>query len=333
MILGVSGPYGAGKTIVVSFLVERSFVALSLSDVLRDELKKRGEVETRERMISLGNELRESEGFDALAKRLIGFLKPDRNYVIDSIRHPAEVETLRRASDRFRLIWIDAEAETRIGRLSARGRSGDPRTSADLQRLEGREMSSEDPAGQQLLAVRAMADDIVRNDGSVEALYQAVQEILRRNAYFERPGWDDYFMSVARVVASRSNCVKRKVAAVVTIDRRIVSTGYNGTPRGVRNCNEGGCPRCNAFGPGGVDLAECVCSHGEENAITQAAYHGVSLRGATLYTTYCPCLLCTKMIINAGIAEVVYNADYPMGGISLALLREAGVKTRQTSLQ
>ena len=112
----------------------------------------------------------------------------------------------------------------------------------------------------------------------------------------ERPGWDEYFMSIARMVSSRSNCVKRRVGAVIALDRRIISTGYNGTPRGARNCNEGGCPRCNAFAPGGADLGECLCSHAEENAITQSAYHGVSVRGATLYTTLCPCLMCTKMI-------------------------------------
>jgi dCMP deaminase len=139
-------------------------------------------------------------------------------------------------------------------------------------------------------------------------------------------------MSIARVVASRSNCVKRKIAAVITLDKRIISTGYNGTPRGTRNCNEGGCPRCNDFAPSGTQLGECLCSHGEENAITQAAYHGVTLRGATLYTTHCPCLLCTKMMINAGIIEVVYNADYPLGDVSLGLLREAGVKVRQVGL-
>ena len=139
-------------------------------------------------------------------------------------------------------------------------------------------------------------------------------------------------MSIARVVAMRSNCVKRKVAAVLTLDRRIISTGYNGTPRGVRNCNEGGCPRCNSFAPRGTNLDDCLCSHAEENAITQAAYHGVSVRGATLYTTLCPCSMCTKMIINSGVAEVVYNADYPVGGVSLRLLREAGVKVRQLEL-
>jgi dCMP deaminase len=108
--------------------------------------------------------------------------------------------------------------------------------------------------------------------------------------------------------------VKRKVAAVITRDRRIISTGYNGTPRGTLNCNEGGCPRCNSFAEGGTALDECLCSHGEENAITQAAYHGVILKGGTIYTTMSPCLMCTKMIINAGLDEVVYNTGLPRSG-------------------
>ena len=93
-----------------------------------------------------------------------------------------------------------------------------------------------------------------------------------------------------------------------------------------------GCPRCNSFAEGGTRLDECLCSHGEENAITQASYHGVSVRGGVLYTTFCPCLMCTKMIINAGIEEVAYNAAYPLGDLSLKLLREAGVKVRQVAL-
>ena len=93
--------------------------------------------------------------------------------------------------------------------------------------------------------------------------------------------------------------------------KSIVSTGYNGTPRGARNCNEGGCPRCNDLAPGGTSLGDCLCSHGEENAITQAAYHGVSLRGGTLYTTFSPCLQCTKLIINAEdfVSAMAVGAD------------------------
>ena len=332
MILGVSGLNGSGKGEVVRFLEARSFYALSLSDVIRDELRARGLEETRERMIATGRELRAGEGPGALAERLARRLVADRNYVIDSVRHPAEVQALRARTGRFRLLWVEAAAGTRLARIRERARPGDPTSLEELRRLEGQELGSADPAAQQLLAVRDLADLRVHNDASLAELHAALQEVLERSLGFERPSWDEYFLSIARVVASRSNCVKRKVAAVITRDRRIISTGYNGTPRGTRNCNEGGCPRCNAFAEGGTRLDECLCSHGEENAITQAAFHGVSVRGGTLYSTFSPCLMCTKMIINAGIEEVAYNAAYPLGEVSLALLREAGVKVRQVQL-
>jgi dCMP deaminase len=332
MILGVSGLNGSGKGEVVRFLTQRSFYALSLSDVIRDELARLGVAETRERMIETGRALRAAEGEGALAARLAARLAPDRNYVIDSVRHPAEVEGLRSRTSRFKLIWVDADEATRFERIRSRARPGDPSSLEELRAFEARELGSADPAAQQLLAVRELADFRVRNDGTVEELERAIQEILQDNLFFERPSWDEYFLSIARVVASRSNCVKRRVGAVIAVDRRIVSTGYNGTPRGVRNCNEGGCPRCNRFGESGAGLDQCLCSHAEENAITQAAYHGVSVRGGTLYTTFSPCLQCTKMIVNAGLDEVAYNAHYPLGDVSLALLREAGVKIRQVRL-
>jgi dCMP deaminase len=282
MILGISGLNGAGKGEVVRFLEQRSFHPLSLSDVIREELRSKGLDETRDRMIEAGTALRAAEGPGVLAMRLVRSFEPDRNTVIDSVRHPAEVEVLRRHTDALRLIWVTAADETRLTRIRARGRGGDPTTLEEQQSF-----------------------------------------------FFERPSWDEYFMSIARMVASRSNCVKRKVGAVIALDRRIVSTGYNGTPRGTRNCNEGGCPRCNTFARSGSSLGDCLCSHGEENAITQAAYHGISVRGGTVFTTLCPCLICTKMIINSGINEVAYNAHYPMSEVPLALLREAGVKVRQ----
>jgi dCMP deaminase len=131
------------------------------------------------------------------------------------------------------------------------------------------------------------------------------------------------------VAASRSNCLKRKVAAIIVREKRIISTGYNGTPRGTQNCNEGGCPRCNNLATSGTNLDECLCSHGEENAIVQAAYHGVPLTGATIYSTFAPCLMCAKMIINSGIREVVYNKDYPLNSSAFSLFSEAGVIVRK----
>ena len=125
-----------------------------------------------------------------------------------------------------------------------------------------------------------------------------------------RPDWDTYFMEIAHVVATRANCSRRKVAALIVADRRIISTGYNGTPRGVTNCFEGGCPRCSGTAPSGTSLEECICVHAEQNAICQAAYHGISVAGSTIYVTISPCLTCAKLIINAGIREVVYGGDY-----------------------
>jgi dCMP deaminase len=146
---------------------------------------------------------------------------------------------------------------------------------------------------------------------------------------FERPGWDSYFMQIAHIVGRRGNCIRRKVAAVIVKDRRIISTGYNGTPRKIENCFEGGCPRCAGASGTGEKLDECICSHAEENAIVQAAYHGISVAGGTLYCTLSPCLTCTRMIINAGISEVVYDSEYCFTDQARELLRVAGVVCRQ----
>lgn len=145
----------------------------------------------------------------------------------------------------------------------------------------------------------------------------------------QRPDWDEYFMDIAHVTARRSNCLRRHVAAVIVRDRRIVSTGYNGTPRGIKNCSDGGCARCGSDAPSGSALGECICCHAEENAIVQAAYHGIAVKGGTLYCTTSPCLMCTKMIINAGLSEVVYEHEYHFTEQAQALFAEAGVLCRQ----
>ena len=145
----------------------------------------------------------------------------------------------------------------------------------------------------------------------------------------DRPDWDTYFMDIAHVVARRSNCRRRQVAAVIVLEKRIISTGYNGTPRGIKNCYEGGCPRCSSDSASGTHLGDCVCSHAEENAIVQAAYHGIAVRGGVLYSTISPCLLCAKMIINAGIVEVIYEHEYHFTEQVKALFGEAKIACRQ----
>ncbi|ROV96327.1 hypothetical protein VMCG_07662 [Cytospora schulzeri] len=144
-----------------------------------------------------------------------------------------------------------------------------------------------------------------------------------------RPSWDNYFMSLASLAAQRSNCMKRRVGCVVVShNRRVISTGYNGTPRGIRNCSDGGCPRCNQGLGRGQALATCLCIHAEENALLEAGRDRLR-EGAVLYCDTCPCLTCSIKIAQVGISEVVYAYRYSMDEETAAVFKEAGVKLRQ----
>ena len=333
MIIGLTGRNGSGKGEAVRFLQYKSFYPYSLSDVIREEVRMRGMEITRERLIEVGTDLRTQGGTAILAERILEKIEGDKNYVIDSFRHPDEVKAFK-ARDDFSLIFVDATPEVRFQRVRDRGRERDATTVEEFLEVEGREVAGEDWHGQQLEAVEKIADFTISNNGSLGILQDDISELLKGlMRKVDRPDWDEYFMKLAKVASLRSNCVKRKVAAVIVRDKRVISTGYNGTPRGTKNCYEGGCPRCNNLADSGTHLEECLCSHGEENAITQAAYHGASVKEAVLYTTFAPCLTCTKMIINAGIVEVVYNQDYPLNETSFALFREAGVEFRQHQVE
>jgi dCMP deaminase len=332
MIIGLTGKNASGKGEVAKFLESRGFHYDSLSDVLRQELKRRHLTPTRDHLTHVGNELREKYGPSILAERILKKLVESQNYVVDSFRNPAEIEAFHQRED-FVLWAITASPQTRFKRITARARENDPQTFKDFLAVEKREAANADPNKQSLDACEKLANTKITNDSTLlrlgERLTEHLKNVLKK---VKRPSWDSYFMHIARNVASRGNCLKRKVAALIVKDGRIISTGYNGTPRNTKNCFQGGCPRCNAVGPSGQNLGDCYCSHGEENAIVQAAYHGISIKGSTLYTTFCPCLLCTKMIINAGVTEVVYNQEYPLAGPAQSLLKEAGVKIRKVIL-
>ncbi|HCU38002.1 MAG TPA: cytidine deaminase [Armatimonadetes bacterium] len=142
----------------------------------------------------------------------------------------------------------------------------------------------------------------------------------------ERPAWDDYFMEITHVVAKRSTCLRRHVGAVLVRDRRILTTGYNGPPKGLEHCGElGGCYREQLGVPSGQRQEICRAVHAEQNAIVQAAVHGVKLDEATLYLTTQPCVTCAKMLINANVTRIVYEGPYP-DELAVRMLTEAGVE-------
>jgi dCMP deaminase len=140
-----------------------------------------------------------------------------------------------------------------------------------------------------------------------------------------RPSWDEYFMEIAELVAKRSTCLRRHVGAVLVRDKRIIATGYNGAPANLPHCLEVGCLRQQQAIPSGQRHELCRGIHAEQNAIIQAALYGTSTKDSTLYVTHQPCVLCAKMLINAGIVRVVYGGDYP-DEAAAQLLDEAGIK-------
>jgi len=144
-----------------------------------------------------------------------------------------------------------------------------------------------------------------------------------------RPSWDEYFIEITKVVSKRSTCLRRKVGAVIVKDKRILSTGYNGAPSGLKHCGQlGGCLREQMHVPSGERHELCRGLHAEQNAIIQAAVHGVSIKNSVLYCTTHPCIICAKMIINSGIKEIVILASYP-DKEAKKILKESGIKVRK----
>ena len=143
-----------------------------------------------------------------------------------------------------------------------------------------------------------------------------------------RPTFDEYFMKIAWIVSSRSTCLRRRVGAVLVKDNHILSTGYNGAPKGFKHCKETGCVREQMNVPGGQRHELCRGLHAEQNAIIQAAVFGVPVKGATLYITHFPCSVCAKMIVNAEIREVSYVEYYP-DELSQQILKESNIKVRK----
>jgi dCMP deaminase len=144
----------------------------------------------------------------------------------------------------------------------------------------------------------------------------------------KRPSWDQYFMNITRQVSQRSTCLRRTVGAILVRDKRILTTGYNGAPRGFKHCGEVGCLREEKNVPAGERHELCRGLHAEMNALLQAAIYGVRIEGATLYSTTYPCSLCVKMLINAGITEIVTLEDYH-DELAKEMIAQAGIRVRR----
>lgn len=147
----------------------------------------------------------------------------------------------------------------------------------------------------------------------------------------KRPSWDEYFMEVAHLVSKRATCHRRSVGAVLVKEKKILATGYNGAPSGLKHCTDMTCLRQKLNIPSGQRHELCRGLHAEQNVILQAALHGVSTKGSSLYITNQPCVICVKMLINAGIREIIICGVYP-DELAGQFLKEAKIKVRKVAM-
>ena len=151
---------------------------------------------------------------------------------------------------------------------------------------------------------------------------------MKKKEIYRRPSWDEYFLEVACLVSKRSTCLRRRVGAVLVKDRKILATGYNGAPSGIKHCIDTGCVREKLKIPSGQRHELCRGLHAEQNVLLQAALYGISTAGSALYVTNQPCVICAKMLINAGIRELVVSGAYP-DILAVKFLKEAGIRIRK----
>ncbi|ODQ76925.1 hypothetical protein BABINDRAFT_173074 [Babjeviella inositovora NRRL Y-12698] len=305
MLIGVSGPVASGKTEIARYLTFQGFLFIStLADFSSD--------------LSLAP----SHTFANIEELIAHVTKYyDHNFVMTNILHQKDLDKLQ-IRPFFLHIAVDAPLAVRFQRQ---------RSSLSFEEFSA---ASDELLYSSLHAVVHSASLVVLNTKtSLSDLYNQLSSLNLLDPTRLRPTWDAYFMSLADLAALRSNCMKRRVGCVIVKNHRVMATGYNGTPRGLTNCNEGGCPRCNS-GTSGL-LATCLCLHAEENALLESGKErlgsGNGTDGVVLYCNTCPCLTCSIKIVQCGVKEVVYSQSYNMDEQSAEVLRQGGVTLRQFS--
>ncbi|ORX45761.1 hypothetical protein BCR36DRAFT_357858 [Piromyces finnis] len=336
MFFAIIGPISAGKRTIANYLVENhqfkeiylqhNNVDNELVNFTSNNINDYGKKNLIEKEILKNDNL---IVFDDTQK-LLDFVTSNwnKNYVLYSECISSDLLLLRKRPT-FLLISVNAPVTQRYQRYKESFNNNSNNDSKNILSFE--EFCKLDDIQ---MFDRGLNSLMNKSDLKIENVCKSINEFYslleeKDLTRFERlrPSWDTYFMTLSFLSARRSNCMKRKVGCILTKNHYIISTGYNGTPRNIANCYEGGCPRCNSNASMGTQLDLCLCLHAEENALLEAGRGKAN--GATLYCNTCPCIGCTIKIIQSGIIEVVYALEYRHDEYIKELFKQAGVKIRK----
>lgn len=336
-IVAVVGMCGSGKSIVSDFLVKKGYKFLRFGQITLDETKKRM---IKDRSMGEGNfekyekEIREGfrrkygmAAFAILNKKRIDDLLKKGNVVIDGLYSWSEYKFLKKVyGNMLKVIAVIAPPETRYKRLEERKEVDEKMRHRPFSRESAKSRDYAEVENIEKAGPIAMADIVVENTGSKDDLIDKLKKIFSDNPN-KRPGWDEYFMEIVNAASKRATCDRGRTACVIVKDRRILCTGYVGSPIGLPHCDEVGHLYETRYDANGKKTEHCIRTiHAEQNAIAQAARYGIPIDGATIYMKLEPCFWCVKQMINAGIKRVVCLKRYHGADLSRKTLKEAGVR-------
>lgn len=327
MLIGISGTVGAGKTEVARYLTFQGFELISLTV---PTLETNGSAKNVLEASPHQEVLEPKHSFHAIDE-LVDFVTAHfrDNYVLCDVERFDVLEPLQKRPF-FLHVSIDAPIRMRHKRSQYKSGQAEMLLMEFVDHCDHQLYTNPHPLAQIMNAAHIK---IINTSASVKDLYVQLSELQLLDRARLRPTWDSYFMRLADLAALRSNCMKRRVGCVVVRGNRVIATGYNGTPRHLTNCNEGGCPRCNMGHGSGAGLSTCLCLHAEENALLEAGRDRIAGTNpderSVLYCNTCPCLTCSIKIVQSGIKEVVYAQSYSMDDSSHRVMSEARIVLRQ----
>lgn len=343
MLIGISGTSSSGKTEVARYLTFQGFALISIEEKSANSTKNcsingtingptngtiNGAAKDENGSAGVYTSSMDAKAFGSLDE-LVDHVTFNwrQNFVLNGID---QIDTLLALQKRpfFLHISIDAPIKLRYQRYKLKHQC-QISISEFIDNCDADLFGVTNP----LVKINEQANiKIINTSNSIKDLFIKLSELNLMDGSRLRPTWDSYFMRLANLAALRSNCMKRRVGCVIVRGNRVVATGYNGTPRHLTNCNQGGCDRCNKGQGSGAALSTCLCLHAEENALLESGrdrINGNDNEGSVLYCNTCPCLTCSIKIVQSGIKEVVYDQSYSMDSQTHKIMNEANINLRQ----